>query len=268
MSCPWHDAATHGSGTRRTARAEVQGLTEHLPNPLQGRSAWWYNPRVRHGSGSGNCVCQTHRGVLFLDELPEFRRELLELLRQPLEDKVITISRAQGSLTFPANFMLVGAMNPCPCGYYGDPTRECSCSPGLVSRYQKRISGPFLDRVDIFVDVPRVDYEKLSDDRLGEPSARVQERVEKTRRRQRERFGAGRVTCNAEMTPGEVREYCRVEGSAQGLLKAAMQQLSLSARAFHRILKLARTIADLEGNGSIEAPHLAEAIQYRPRSLV
>jgi magnesium chelatase family protein len=193
---------------------------------------------------------------------------LLELLRQPLEDKVITISRAQGSLTFPANFMLVGAMNPCPCGYYGDPVKECTCSPSHVARYQKRMSGPFLDRVDIFVEVPRVDYEKLTDERLGEESARVQARVAATRSRQQERFRETRLTCNAEMTPNEVREYCQVEESAQGLLRAAMQQLSLSARAFHRILKLARTIADMEDGDIIRTEHVAEAIQYRPRSLI
>jgi magnesium chelatase family protein len=213
-------------------------------------------------------VSLSHRGVLFLDELPEFGHALLELLRQPLEDKVITISRAQGSLTFPANFMLVGAMNPCPCGYYGDPVKECTCSPSHVARYQKRMSGPFLDRVDIFVEVPRVDYEKLTDDRLGEESARVQARVAATRSRQQERFRDTRLTCNAEMTPNEVREYCQVEESAQGLLRAAMQQLSLSARAFHRILKLARTIADMEDGDIIRTEHVAEAIQYRPRSLI
>jgi magnesium chelatase family protein len=213
-------------------------------------------------------VSLSHRGVLFLDELPEFGHALLELLRQPLEDKMITISRAQGSLTFPANFMLVGAMNPCPCGFYGDPLKECTCSPGLVARYQKRISGPFLDRVDIFVEVPRVDYEKLTDERLGEESAKVQARVTATRIHQQERFRGTRLTCNAEMTPNEVREYCQVEESAQGLLKAAMQQLNLSARAFHRILKLARTIADMEKSDIISASHLAEAIQYRPRSLI
>ncbi len=213
-------------------------------------------------------ISLSHRGVLFLDELPEFGHPLLELLRQPMEDKVITISRAQGSVTFPANFMLAGAMNPCPCGYYGDPFKECTCSHSLVSRYQKRISGPFLDRVDIFVEVPRIDYEKLTDERLGETSAKVQERVKATRWRQQERFNGTKLTCNAEMTPAEVREFCQVEESAQSLLKAAMNQLSLSARAFHRVLKLARTIADQENSDIIRAPHLAEAIQYRPRSLL
>jgi len=161
--------------------------------------------------------------------------------------------------------VLIGAMNPCPCGYYGDPFRHCTCPASLVSRYQRRISGPFLDRVDIFVEVPHIDYEKLADDRLGESSEKVQARVVAARSIQRERFRGTSLACNTEMTPAEVREFCRVEESAQSLLKAAMKQLYLSARAFHRILKLARTIADLAGSERIETPHLAEAIQYRPR---
>jgi len=213
-------------------------------------------------------ISLSHRGVLFLDELPEFGHSLLEVLRQPLEDKVVTISRAQGSVTFPANFMLVGAMNPCPCGYYGDPFRQCTCPPSLVSRYQKRISGPFIDRVDIFVEVPHIDYEKLADDRLGETSQAVQSRVQAARSRQQGRFDGTELTCNTEMTPAEVREFCQVEDDAQSLLKAAMKQLYLSARAFHRILKLSRTIADLENTDIIKAHHLAEAIQYRPRRMV
>jgi magnesium chelatase family protein len=213
-------------------------------------------------------ISLSHRGVLFLDELPEFGHNLLETLRQPLEDKVITISRAQGSVIFPANFMLVGAMNPCPCGYYGDPVRQCTCPSGVVSRYQRRISGPFIDRVDIFIEVPHIDYEKLADDRLGEKSERVQARIETARARQLERFRGTKLTGNAEMTPSEVREFCQVEDSAQSLLKAAMKQLYLSARAFHRILKLARTIADLDNSDIIKAHHLAEAIQYRPRTTL
>jgi len=213
-------------------------------------------------------ISLSHRGVLFLDELPEFGHSLLEVLRQPLEDEVVTISRAQGTVTFPANFMLVGAMNPCPCGYYGDPFRQCTCPSSLVSRYQKRISGPFIDRVDIFVEVPHIDYEKLADDRLGEKSEKVQERVKAARSLQLKRFEGTRLTCNAEMTPAEVREFCQTEESAQSLLKAAMKQLYLSARAFHRILKLGRTIADLENGDIIKAHHLAEAIQYRPRRMV
>jgi magnesium chelatase family protein len=213
-------------------------------------------------------ISLSHRGVLFLDELPEFGHSVLEVLRQPVEDKIITISRAQGSVTFPANFMLVGAMNPCPCGYYGDPFHQCTCPPSLVSRYQRRISGPFIDRVDIFVEVPHIDYEKLSDDRLGEKSETVQARVKAARSRQQKRLEGTKLTCNAEMTPAEVREFCQAEKSAQGLLKAAMKQLNLSARAFHRILKIARTIGDLENADIIKAHHLAEAIQYRPRRMI
>jgi len=182
-------------------------------------------------------ISLSHRGILFLDELPEFGQ-------------------------------LVGAMNPCPCGYYGDPFRQCTCPPSLVSRYQKRISGPFLDRVDIFVEVPHIDYEKLTDDRLGEQSDKVQTRVKAARSTQRKRFQGTKLSCNTEMTPTEVREFCQVEESAQSLLKAAMKQLYLSARAFHRILKIARTIADLENADIIKAHHLAEAIQYRPRRMV
>jgi len=213
-------------------------------------------------------ISLSHRGVLFLDELPEFGHSVLEVLRQPLEDRIITISRAQGSVTFPANFMLVGAMNPCPCGYYGDPFKQCTCSPSLVARYQKRVSGPFIDRVDIFIEVPHIDYEKLADDRLGEESEKVQARIEAARSIQRQRFKGTGLACNAEMTPTEVRESCKTEESAQSLLKAAMKQLYLSARAFHRILKIGRTLADLENTDIIKAHHIAEAIQYRPRSLV
>jgi magnesium chelatase family protein len=210
-------------------------------------------------------ISLSHRGVLFLDELPEFGHSLLEVLRQPLEDKVVTISRAQGRVTFPASFMLVGAMNPCPCGYYGDPFRKCTCPPGLVSRYQRRISGPFIDRVDIFVEVPHLDYEKLTDSRRGETSEKVQARITGARARQLKRFKGTRLTSNAEMTPAEIREFCRVEDSAQSLLRAAMKQLYLSARAYHRVLKLALTIADLESCDTIKAQHVAEAVQYRPR---
>ena len=159
-------------------------------------------------------------------------------------------------------------LHACPCGYYGDPFRQCTCPPSLVSRYQKRISGPFIDRVDIFVEVPHIDYEKLADNRLGEKSEAVQTRVQAARHRQQGRFEGTRLTCNTEMTPVEVREFCQVEDQAQSLLKAAMKQLYLSARAFHRILKLARTIADLENADIIKANHLAEAIQYRPRRMV
>ncbi len=210
-------------------------------------------------------ISLAHRGVLFLDEFPEFDARSLESLRQPLEDRVVTISRAQGSLTFPANFMLIGAMNPCPCGYYNDPVKECTDSIAQVMRYQNRISGPLLDRIDIHVEVPRVDYEKLSSDRMGEPSAKIRERVEQARERQHKRFAGTNLQCNGDMGPGEVRKFCVVDGAGKNLLRAAMQQMQMSARAYHRILKLARTIADLAGSPQIETVHIAEAIQYRPK---
>ncbi len=210
-------------------------------------------------------ISLAHRGVLFLDELPEFGTRTLEGLRQPMEDGVVSIARSTGTVTFPARFMLIAAMNPCPCGYWGDPVRECTCSPAAVTRYQKRISGPLLDRIDIHIEVPRVDYNKLTDDRRGEPSEAVRARVERAREGQRRRFAGTGLTCNAEMGPTEVREICRLDDAGRALVRAAMQQLHLSARAFHRILKLARTIADLAGSERIETTHLAEAIQYRPR---
>ncbi len=210
-------------------------------------------------------ISLAHRGVLFLDELPEFGSRTLEVLRQPMEDKIVTISRAQGTLTFPANFMLVAAMNPCPCGYYGDPVRACTCSTSAITNYQKRISGPLLDRIDIHIEVPRVPYEKLSYDRKGEPSATVRQRVTVARQRQRERFDGLEIASNAEMRPAEVHRFCHLEEKGQALMRSAMQQMQLSARAYHRVLKLARTIADLAGEENITAVHVAEALQYRPK---
>lgn len=208
-------------------------------------------------------ITLSHRGILFLDELPEFGPKL-EVLRQPLEDRVVTVSRASGSVTFPASFMLVAAQNPCMCGYYGDPERRCTCNPSAVARYQKRISGPLLDRFDIHIEVPRVKYEKLSSEQEGESSAAIRARVCAARARQQQRFKGSGLLSNADMGPAEIRVFCPLDDSGQNLMKAAVRQLNLSARGYHRVLKLARTIADLAGDEHIRANHLAEAIQYRP----
>jgi magnesium chelatase family protein len=210
-------------------------------------------------------VSLAHRGVLFLDELPEFDARALEVLRQPMEDKLVTISRASGSLTFPANFQLIAAMNPCKCGWFGDPVKPCTCSPAQISQYQKRISGPLLDRIDIHLEVQRLNFDKLSDVRQSESSETIRQRVQFARDKQAHRFKDSAIKCNADMGVGEIRQFCALDDAGRNLMKAAMQQMQLSARAFHRVLKLARTIADLANNNDIKTSHLAEALQYRPK---
>lgn len=208
-------------------------------------------------------ISLAHHGVLFLDEFPEFHRDVLEALRQPLEDGVVTISRANGTVTYPANIMLVAAANPCPCGFLGDTARQCNCTPYQVQRYLGRISGPLLDRIDIHIEVPRVNYEDLAGALPGEPSAEIKKRVQKAREIQRHRFSSTSTTCNARMTPEQVRRFCLLSKEAKALLPSFFRHLNLSARSYDRVLKVARTIADLEGSDVIEAAHLAEAVQYR-----
>ena len=209
-------------------------------------------------------ISLAHNGVLFADELPEFNRNVLEVLRQPLEDRVITVSRAQYSVEFPCNFMFVASMNPCPCGYYNHPTRKCVCSPTQVTRYLNRISGPLLDRIDIQVEITPVDYDELSDTRCGESSAVIRERVIRARRIQEERFREHPgIYCNAQMTPSLQAKYARPDEAGMSLIKQAMTKLNLSARAYDRILKVARTIADLDGSPTVRSVHVAEAIGYR-----
>lgn len=209
-------------------------------------------------------ISLAHNGVLFLDELPEFKRSVLEVLRQPLEDRMINISRAKFAVSYPASFMLVASMNPCPCGFYNHPEKECSCTPGLVQKYLSRISGPLLDRIDIHIEVVPVPFDKLSEKRNGEPSALIRERVTRARTIQEERFAdTENVHCNAQMGSSMIRKHCYLSPTGQQLLKNAMERLGLSARAYDRILKVSRTIADLEGSSEIKNEHLAEAIQYR-----
>jgi magnesium chelatase family protein len=209
-------------------------------------------------------VSLSHGGVLFLDELPEFRRNVLEVLRQPLEDGAVTLSRAAMSLTFPAQFILLAAMNPCPCGHAGDPVSACRCAPEAVERYLARLSGPLLDRIDIHLVIPAVPPGELSPATPAEASAAIRARVEAARALQRERFrGLANIYANAHMGPRELRRHCRLADSAEGLLRRAVARLALSARAYHRVLRVARTIADLAGEHTIGPVHVSEAIQYR-----
>ena len=213
-------------------------------------------------------ISLSHRGVLFLDEFPEFPRQVLEVLRQPLEDGDITISRANGSLSFPAKFILVAAQNPCPCGYSTDPERQCTCTIGQIIKYQKKISGPLLDRIDIHLEVPRVEYSKLINNHEGESSKDILERVQSARDIQNSRFINTKTITNSEMTLTELKKHCETDSECNNLLAAASKQLGLSARGYHRILKLSRTIADLDCSKFIKTTHIAEALQYRPKQRI
>lgn len=208
-------------------------------------------------------VSLAHNGVLFLDELPEFKKNVLEVLRQPLEDLFVTISRVNSSLTYPASFMLISAMNPCPCGYQGDPAHECRCSPGQIDRYRSRISGPLLDRIDIHVEVPAVPYQELAAGAPGESSTAIRGRVSEARAVQTRRFSRSGIHCNAQMGSRHIRRHCAIDRDSEALLATAVNRLGLSARAYNRILKIGRTIADLDGSEQIRIDHLSEAIQYR-----
>jgi magnesium chelatase family protein len=209
-------------------------------------------------------ISLAHNGVLFLDELPEFKRTVLEVMRQPLEERRITVSRAKFSVEYPANVMLVASMNPCPCGYYNHPEKECTCPPGAVQKYLGKISGPLLDRIDLHVEVTPVNFSELSSDRMAEKSDLIRERVIKAREMQTERFGnKPELHANAQMSPQMVRDICKINAAGQTLLKKAMEKLGLSARAYDRILKVSRTIADLAGSDEIKLEHLAEAIHFR-----
>lgn len=208
-------------------------------------------------------VSLAHNGVLFLDELPEFSRTAMECLRQPLEDNRVTISRVSASLSYPCSVMLVAAMNPCPCGYYGHPTRPCTCSQQAVSRYLSKVSGPLLDRIDLHIEVPPVEFDQLSSRQKAESSAAIRQRVNAARGRQQQRFAGTGIASNARIPTSKLKEFCPLTDAAGALLKGAFERMGLSARAYDRLLKVARTIADLDGSDSIDVPHMAEAVQYR-----
>ena len=209
-------------------------------------------------------ISLAHNGVLFLDELPEFRRDVMEALRAPLEDGVVTVSRVAGTLTYPCSITLIGAMNPCPCGFFGHPTKRCTCSPNAVSKYLGKISGPMLDRLDIHVEVPPVKYDELQGKTGGEEtSAQIKQRVDKARKIQTERYKDENITCNARLTPKLLKKYCTLSSDAENILEAAFKTMGLSGRAYDRLLKVSRTLADLDGAKNIEAEHIAQAIQLR-----
>jgi magnesium chelatase family protein len=255
---------------------EILSIHSAAGRTISGETAWGVRPfRSPHHTvsdiallGGGTIpgpgeISLAHHGVLFLDELPEFKRSALEVLRQPLEDCNVTISRSAGKITLPCAFMLVAAMNPCPCGYLGDTKHECRCTPSQVQRYRARISGPLLDRIDLHIEAPALAINDLRSEKPGESSAIIRDRVHTARTVQHTRFTGTKTTANARMTHAQIRKHCAIESALGDLLQQAMEQLSLSARAYDRILKVARTIADLAGAERIEAPHLLEAIQYR-----
>ncbi|KKQ37609.1 MAG: Mg chelatase-related protein [Candidatus Roizmanbacteria bacterium GW2011_GWA2_37_7] len=212
-------------------------------------------------------ISMAHRGVLFLDEFPEFPRNVLEAMRQPLEDGVVTVSRAAGTLTFPARFLLLAASNPCPCGFLGHPKRPCKCAPGMILRYKKRLSGPLLDRIDLHIDVPPVEVEELSDEYESESSRDVRKRVQTARTIQEKRLEDTGFLFNSEMRSSDIKKYCTLINDAKEMLKQAVDRLSLSARSYFKTIKVAQTIADLEGSEEIKSSHIAEALQYRAKEL-
>lgn len=257
-------------------RLEILSIHSAAGRTINGEMAWDARPyRSPHHTvsdvallGGGTVpgpgeISLAHHGVLFLDELPEFKRSALEVLRQPLEDGDVTISRSAGKVTLPCAFMLVAAMNPCPCGYLGDPKHECRCTPTQVQRYRSKISGPLLDRIDLHIEAPALSLTELRSEKAGEPSESIRERVNTARTRQHQRFAGTKTTSNARMSHAQIRKHATIDATLGDLLQQAMEQLSLSARAYDRILKVARTIADLAGAAQIESPHLLEAIQYR-----
>lgn len=241
--------------TRRPFRAP-----HHTVSPM-GLAGGGSNPRPGE-------ISLAHNGVLFLDELPEFRPDVLEVLRQPLEDGQVVISRAAGSVSYPARFMLVCAMNPCKCGWYGQPGGRCTCSEAMVEKYQGRVSGPLMDRIDLHAEVPGLEFAELTRSAPAERSSDIRARVNAARRIQTERFGPDGAACNAHMGQRELREHCRLDGPGEAIMKGAFERMGLTARSYDRILRVARTIADLDGGGAILSHHLAEALQYRPGSYL